>query len=493
MEDVSLLSLRAEQPAAELTAADFLRRAMRAFGSAYSCLERNRQTCPLLGLVRLSGTPEGVFRVMRPAGGEEPAEDDRNLVNTELRADCLCLSWSSRLTRAGERGNDTPEEEDEVYFSALSRPSLGANASSRGLSEHGEPISGPSLSSSPSSLRAEQVFSACGYRAPVSARMAFGAGRRLQKLRVRSRASVLIGEMRSRAISRGGEEQEAVLLFPCETSLSAATGIADAFTRVALFNLALPCLSAPSSSDNPSGLCPGPCPEGPSGPFALDPQHSLSAQSVQDFPLTLRARSWRLDVRSVHGWCLEIKIRPAQPSRERGQGEGGLACRASDSVVTGQWRRTATLLPQASSSPSAAESPTRTAQAVSLCMEVEVFEAAFDVDLFQAKTEVSLYKYRQMLLCLTRNHCPPFISTYHIFPSTGAPHMRQYPHSSRAAEAGGGAGTGTRSSQHVRVRTAGSVRSECGSRRARENPATRLPVPVPVPARCCLVFTCFSS
>lgn len=387
-------SFRAKHPAAQLSAADYLRRAMRAFGSAYSCLERNRQTCPLLGLVRLSGTPEGAFRVTRPAEGAEPAEMDRNLVNTELRADCLCLNWSCRLPRAGEGRCDV--EEEEVSFPALSHPSVGASVPSTDTLAHGESVS--SLVLSPSPLQVERVFSVCGYGAPVSARMSFGAGRRLQKLRVRSRASVLIAEMRSRLISSGGRAQEAVLLFPCEMSLSAATGVADAFTRVALFDLALPCPSTLCSTERSSGAGADPLPPldgpgpDPSGPFTLDPNHPLSAQSVQDFPLTIRSRSWRLDVRTVHGWCLDIKVEAVRPCSERGQGEregeGVADGEGRGSVVTGRWRRTATLLtrPQATPSPSAAAC-LRTTQTVSmsLCMEVEVFEAAFDVDIFQVK------------------------------------------------------------------------------------------------------------
>jgi hypothetical protein len=400
---VSSPFLRTENTAADLSAADYLRRAMRAFGSAYSCLERNRQTCPLLGLVRLSGTPEGVFKVTRLAEGEEFAEKDKNLVNTELRADCLCLSWSCRLPREGEGGSDAGEE--EVCFPVLSLPSVGAPVPSLGPSAHGQSFSSPAPS--PSSLQAERVFSVCGFRTPVSARMAFGAGRRLQKLRMRSRASVLIAEMRSRLVSSGGRAQQAVLLFPCETSLSAATGIADAFTRVALFDLALPCLSALSSSDcrlagaesdpRPPSNGPGPGPDDSCGPFPLDPHCPLSTQSVQDFPLTIRARSWRLDVRSVHGWCLEINIKAVSSCSKRGQGEGegegDPDGEGRGSVVIGQWRRTATLLthPQArpSPSPSTTACPrTCSTVSMSLCMEVEVFEAAFDVDLFQVKTGI---------------------------------------------------------------------------------------------------------
>jgi hypothetical protein len=421
---VSSPSLRTENPAADLSAADYLRRAMRAFGSAYSCLERNRQTCPLLGLVRLSGTPEGAFRATRPADGEESAETDKNLVNTELRADCLCLSWSCRLPRVGEGRSDAGEE--EVCFPALSLPSVGAPIPIMGPSAHGQSVSNPVPSPSPSSLQAERVFSLCGFRAPVSARMAFGAGRRLQKLRVRSRVSVLIAEMRSRLVSSGGRAQEAVLLFPSETSLSAATGVADAFTRVALFNLALPCLPALCSSNRcwagaetesdpmPPSNGSGPGPDGPCGPFPLDPHRPLSAQSVQDFPLTIRARSWKLDVRSVHGWCLDIKIEAARPCSKRGlgEGEGDLDGEGRCSVVTGQWRRTATLLthPQAGSSPSSSSSTTAGPRAcstvsMSLCMEVEVFEAAFDVDLFQVKIGLSARHCRLLLL-----HPPPLVA-----------------------------------------------------------------------------------
>jgi hypothetical protein len=419
---VSSPFLRTGNTAADLSAADYLRRAMRAFGSAYSCLERNRQTCPLLGLVRLSGTPEGVFRVTRLAEGEEFAEKDRNLVNTELRADCLCLSWSCRLPLEGEGGSDTGEE--EVCFSAVSLPSVGAPVPSSDPSAHGQSLSSPVPS--PSSLQAERIFSVCGYRAPVSARMAFGAGRRLQKLRMRSRASVLIAEMRSRLVSSGGRVQEAVLLFPCETSLSAATGIADAFTRVALFDLALPCLPTLSSSDRrlagagaesdfrPPSNGPGPGPDDSCGPFPLDPHCPLSTQSVQDFPLTIRARSWRLDVRSVHGWCLEIKIEAVSSCSKRGQGEGegegDPDGEGRGSVVTGQWRRTATLLTHPQARPSTPLSITagpRTCSTVSmsLCMEVEVFEAAFDVDLFQVKIGIPPCHCRLLLL-----HVPPLIA-----------------------------------------------------------------------------------
>lgn len=426
------LSLRAAHPAAELSAADYLRRAMRAFCSAYSCLERNRQTCPLLGLVRLSGSPEAVFRVTRPAEGGQLAEADRNLINTELRADHLCLNWSCRLPRAGEGGSGASEE--EVNIPVLYLPSAGAPLLRVGASADGESVGSPALSSCPSSLQAESVFSLCGHRAPVSARMAFGAGRRLQKLRVRSRASALIADMRSRMVSSGGTAQEAVLLFPSETSLSAATGVADAFTRVALFDLALPCVSALCAAERPyagagnvsdpvppsNGLGPGPdqC-----NPFPLDLHLPLSTQSMQDFPLTIRARSWRLDVLSVHGWCLHIKIQAARPCCERGEGEsagegnGGLDGDDRGSVVTGQWRRTATLLtPQArpSPSPSAAAGPRIPhTMTISLCMEVEVFEAAFDVDLFQVKISILPHHHYP-----NPAHCTQSVSLYYnpLFP-----------------------------------------------------------------------------
>lgn len=226
---------------------------------------------------------------------------------------------------------------------------------------------------------------------------------------------MLIADMRSRMLSSGGTTQEAVLLFPSETSLSAATGVADAFTRVALFDLALPCVSAVCASERPhagAGDSSDPTPPsngsrlGPGSgsgpdqcdPFPLDSHLPLPAQSVQDFPLTIRARSWRLDVLSVHGWCLHIKIRAVKPRCERGEGEsagegeGGLDGVDRGSVVTGQWRRTATLLtPQARPSPSpSAAASTRIPHTVSisLCIEVEVFEAAFDVDLFQVKISI---------------------------------------------------------------------------------------------------------
>jgi hypothetical protein len=45
----------------DLNAAFYLRRALRSFASAYSQLEFNRRTCPVVGLARVTGISEQLF------------------------------------------------------------------------------------------------------------------------------------------------------------------------------------------------------------------------------------------------------------------------------------------------------------------------------------------------------------------------------------------------------------------------------------------------
>jgi hypothetical protein len=71
----------------------YLKRALRAFAYAYSFIEKNRQSCPVVGLVRIMGSPEEHFSV---TNGDVYEGNDHELISNldkELCADKLQFKW----------------------------------------------------------------------------------------------------------------------------------------------------------------------------------------------------------------------------------------------------------------------------------------------------------------------------------------------------------------------------------------------------------------
>ena len=418
----ALPSPRESQPD-RLCASDHLSRALRAYAYAYSFLERNRQTCPVLGLVRVTGTPEGSFKVLRAKRDEEHAEQEgsdiqENLLNVELRADQLSFSWSGAWSGTGTGTGSSCLQllaraaDDVIMFTtdpailtATPRPSPSIQmGTSKGMiletadekkkASTIDQIPLNTLNDIPSiSVHNLNLFSSDRSKdMPVCAKMAFGAGRRLQQLKIQTKLPSLLAEMRAIKCRRGGNDVRVVLLFPQGVSLLAASGIADAFTRVACFDLALPSLTNPTSAscDIIDHI------------FPLNSHSTFSDETVRNFPLSFRARSWKLDVLSVQGICLEVQLSSQKPQLGLGLGldkgqsdvdvdadmdvkEGTEGQGASTAVkeqvvtVTGQWRRTLDCLSSLQSSPSLGAASLR------MSIGVDLFEATFDVDTFQVR------------------------------------------------------------------------------------------------------------
>lgn len=412
-------SPRQSQPN-RLCAADHLSRALRAYAYAYSFLERNRQTCPVLGLVRLSGTPEGSFRVLRAKSNEEHAEFEQgqeleqehdgsdlveNLLNVELRADQLSFSWSGSgltcsLLLVGATDDDVIVSQDHAVLTDTPLSSSlvqendrermqcmtanNANKSSTTTQTSLNILKGVN----PISVRSLKLFSPDRSKdIPVCAKMAFSAGRRLQQLKIQTKLPSLIAEMRLNKCYQGGHYVRAVLLFPQRVSLLAASGIADAFTRVACFDLALPTLTSSTGTSYQIDDI-----------FQLKSNATFSDETVRDFPLSFRARSWRLDVLSVHGICFEVKLstQTSPLSVKEGQGQSivkmdveenedgqreGSAIEERVTSMTGRWRRTLDCLSSLKSSATVKDT------SVHMSIGVDLFEATFDVDTFQVRKE----------------------------------------------------------------------------------------------------------
>jgi hypothetical protein len=401
----------------QLCAADHLTRALRAYAYAYSFLERNRQTCPVLGLVRISGSPEGSFQVHRVRRDEEYAEQDgsdvqENLMNIELRADKLSFSWSGTgLKRsqllAGATDDGVISIEDPAILIDATRSSTskrvegqkGTVCEAANVKNSASSIAQPSLNAfsgvSPVSVHSLNLFSSERSKdMSICAKMNFNAGRRLQQLKIQTTLPSLIAEMRASMSRRGVEEERVVLLFPQRVSLLAASGIGDAFTRVAYFDLALPSLTPSAGASTPvidNGIRP------------LKSLSTFSDETVRDFPLSFRARSWKLDVLSVHGVCLEVKLstsklkssshaEKAHSHADMDIEEDGDSNRASPVVgeqdvnMTGQWRRTLDCVSPLHSSATVRDT------SLHMSIGVDLFEATFDVDTFQVREREGLVR-----------------------------------------------------------------------------------------------------
>ena len=409
-------SPRQSQPN-RLCAADHLSRALRAYAYAYSFLERNRQTCPVLGLVRITGTPENSFRVLRAKNNEEHAEQDQeqehdgndlheNLLNVELRADQLSFSWSGSgltcsLLLAEAIDDDVIVSQDHAVLSdtPLSSSLIQDRDPERMLCVTASDVNKSSTTTQtplntlkgvhPVSVHSLKLFSPDRSKDnPVCAKMGFGAGRRLQQLKIQTKLPSLIAEMRLNKCHQGGHDVRAVLLFPQRVSLLAASGIADAFTRVACFDLALPTLTSTSSTGASSSFQIDDI-------FQLNRNATFSDETVRDFPLSFRARSWKLDVLSVHGICFEVKLSTQTSSLSHKEGhsivemdveENEVGQRAGSAIdgrvtsLTGRWRRTLDCLSSLKSSRKRVKETS-----VHMSIGVDLFEATFDVDTFQVR------------------------------------------------------------------------------------------------------------
>ena len=393
----------------QLCAADHLTRALRAYAYAYSHLERNRQTCPVLGLVRISGSPEGSFKVHRVRGDEEYAEQDgidiqETLVNIELRADKLSFSWSGSGSRSSQlllaAATDTAviNTDDPASLLDAARSSTSTRVEGqKGMANDTDTASTITQPSSnnfhdvpPVSVHGLNLFSLeRSNDMNVCAKMNFNAGRRLQQLKIQTKLPSLIAGMRASMSRRGVGEERVVLLFPQRVSLLAASGTGDAFTRVAFFDLALPFLIDTTGASTPIN----------DGILPLKSLSTFSDETVRDFPLSFRARSWKLDVLSVHGVCLEVKLSTykqessshadkAHTHADMDIEEDGDSHRANavigelDVSMTGQWRRTLDCV-----SPPLSSSRGRDTS-LHMSIGVDLFEATFDVDTFQVREEL---------------------------------------------------------------------------------------------------------
>lgn len=370
----------------EVTSLEYLRRALKAFTVAYGLLERNRGTCPLVGLVRVGGIPTLAFRVCRVAEeeghrGDTGEESEENLTDRELCADGLCFIWSRQRGKdEGSMGILSIEGVEEI--SSQSSAMAGLGDSSR-ISSH-----------TPLPLPASTIFfdplGTCGHPGPgsgqlVSAKMSFGVGRRLQQLRIQNGLRSVVSMLKMKVLrswreGTGSGEESTFMVFPKEVALLAATGVADAFTRVTLFDLFLPTLSTSEDTVEDSCYIPSDSTE----KFQIKDSAMLSADLIKDFPLSFRSRSWRLDVRTLHGWCLEVKVVRGGDRRNArgfimadGEGEGAQDTAPEYVEVSGKWMRLHDVLSSVSKSMSSSTSD------VHMGMEVQVLEATFDIDLFQ--------------------------------------------------------------------------------------------------------------
>ena len=410
------------------TAADFLRRALIAFASAYSQLERNRRTCPVVGLVRVIGTPENAFSVLKAHGEDEGGveEGEENLTDRELCADKLSFSWSGQdYVGHGSRVLSEIEVEDSEGAGSQTASNLVitlGDSNGHTPSMHlPPPVAASRCFYSPHSASLHTGSLVC-------AKMAFGVGRRLQQLRVQTGLISVVSRMRDRFVKGGGKVVErSVMVFPREVSVLAATGIADAFTRVTCCNLQLPTLSMMTSEgNNNADYCPPTGLNMSAASFQISDSATLSAELMKDFPLSFRARSWRVDINTVHGWCLEVQVAnevDALPSTSSGVGTDGiktdLQSLSPKMRVMGRWIQLSDILHPTDSSEStgitaAQLTTTKIAVAVAVAgigagagagatpasaggewyessvppvicmrMDVEIFEATFDVDPFQ--------------------------------------------------------------------------------------------------------------
>ena len=415
-----------------LCASDHLLRALRAYAYAYSFLERNRQTCPVLGLVRISGTPEGSFRVLRAKSNEEHAEQGQeqeqdgndlheNLLNVELRADQLSFSWSGTgltysLPLAGAIDDDVIVSQDHTVLTdtPLSSPLIQENDHERMSCVTANNVNKSSTTTQtsltplntlkgvhPVSVHTLKLFSPERSRdIPVCAKMAFGAGRRLQQLKIQTKLPSLMAVMRLNKRHQGGRDVRAVLLFPQRVSLLAASGIADAFTRVACFDLALPTLTFSSSTGASSSFQIDDI-------FQLNSNATFSDETVCDFPLSFRARSWKLDVLSVHGICFEVKLSTQTSPLNHKEGHSIVEMDVEENEVkvgqravpaiegrapsfTGRWRRTLDCLSSLKSSSKRVKEAS-----VHMSIDLDLFEATFDVDAFQVRMKSKAKGHRQ--------------------------------------------------------------------------------------------------
>ena len=375
----------------KVSALDYLRRALRAFTCAYSLLERNRGTCPLVGLLRVSGTPNTVFSVSRVVEeernwGEAVDEIEDNLVDTELCADALCFTWLGQMNK-NETGMEIMTIEEVKEPSSLVRSDEG-NKDPGSLPSPDVPpaVSASTIFSNPPGLRSQ--LESCSI---VSAKMAFGVGRRLQQLKVRSALRSVVSTLKAKLLGSkvngvGSIKESVVMVFPKEVALLAATGTSDTFTRVTLCEISLPTLI---ESEATIDGCHYPL-AGFADSFPIRGSATLTADIMKNFPLSFRARSWRLDVLTLHGWCLEIEVARMGHGIEGSEGclllEGvGKKSRDIDTTlqVAGQWRRLDDLTPVFQSGTSTTLRQMTAPSQVQMGLEIQVLEATFDIDLFQ--------------------------------------------------------------------------------------------------------------
>ena len=368
----------------EVSASDYLERALRAFTCAYSLLERNRGTCPLVGLVRVGGTPNTVFRVSRVAQEESHWEDavdeiQDNLADTELSADALCFTWSGHRNK-NEEGVEVMTIEEVEGPLLLTRSDKVVKDKESSLS----PEVPPAMPARTIFFNLPDVHSQFESSSIVSAKMTFGVGRRVQQLKVRSALRSVVSTVKAKLLNSkangiGSTRESVVMVFPNEIALLAATGISDTFTRVTLCNMSLPTLT---ESEATIDGCHYP-PAGFAGTFPVGDSAAFTADLMKNFPLSFRARSWRLDVLTLHGWCLEIEVARADHGIE-GSEENGNNDIDSKLVVTGQWKRLQHDLTTTSHAGTSAPLREMTAPSlVQMGLEIQVLEATFDIDLFQ--------------------------------------------------------------------------------------------------------------
>jgi hypothetical protein len=149
-----------------------------------------------------------------------------------------------------------------------------------------------------------------------------------------------------------------------------------------------------------------------SNSFIINNDNKLTSEYTQDLATSVRSRSWRLDVRTLHGICLEIscthknnyysneeskiEIQNGDFKRETEfrdfiSNKDNLDTDKSDTgdcILSGRWIHTKDIMSNKSKKPTKSENfeefkEIKESNVFNMCLNIELFEASFDVDLFQ--------------------------------------------------------------------------------------------------------------
>jgi hypothetical protein len=263
------------------------------------------------------------------------------------------------------------------------------------------------------------------------------------------------------------------VFFPCEISLSTATGAGDMYTQVSKIHLKLPSFmnhndhrdnnsSSDNNNDNNDNNNNNDDNDNNnennnnfdsinddnngdenynnnddkfddkvnnSNSFIINNDTKLSSEFTQDLATSLRSRSWRLDVRTLHGICLEISCTNKNDyysndtSMEMEIQNGDFKRKTEfhdfnsntddsdtgDFILSGRWVHTKDIISKKPEKSEESEESKRS-NIFNTCLNIELFEASFDVDLFQVRFSCLLHTYTYTLIY---KHICLYIYTYY--------------------------------------------------------------------------------